>query len=184
MCGSSTWPLGNPLVLRETPRCTFDYAFSPTPTQLRRFEGHPTPSNPAVSIGILRQVLLVVIRRKGWKSHEGPAFTESVGHCRSTISVGVEVEPPVDLHGAPSRWLADHAQPRTGFRSAAVASGIAREAGITTTSAIIALDRRVRSSVCNYRRMLLTITSTAPRSVPTTSVTDHSGRCNMRSNPT
>ena len=58
------------------------------------------------------------------------------------MSVGVEVEPAVDLRADPSRWLANHAQPCTGFRSAAVASGIGigigREAGITATSAIIA----------------------------------------------
>ena len=65
--------------------------------------------------------------------------------------------------------FANHAQPSTGFRSAAVASGIAREAGIMATSAIIAPWIDVSDD--RYAR-------------PATSSYGSFRPCNMRSNPT
>lgn len=49
------------------------------PRQSRRTPG-------AVAPNVLGRGLLVVIRSKGWKSHESSAFTESGGHYRSTFA--------------------------------------------------------------------------------------------------
>src|SRR5216110_2685059 len=44
---------------RRNPQRTVDCTFSPSSNS--EFEGDPTPSNPAVSAGILRKILLVIV---------------------------------------------------------------------------------------------------------------------------
>jgi hypothetical protein len=66
--------------------------------QLRDFEGHPTPSDPAVPIGILRQALLVIV---GAEANSRTEATELRSGHPSTgrLSVDADVDPKIDVSG-------------------------------------------------------------------------------------
>ena len=93
-CGDLDQEIANERTSRWNPRCSSDCTFSAT-GNLRGFEADPAAVIGAAPAGILREVLLVIVRSEAGNPTRAPPLTPGVA-LFSRLPVDVEGVPTVD----------------------------------------------------------------------------------------